>query len=1665
MKIILLTLIFSAFGFFSFAQAPLNTYDNYFEQVDVWNHYYDSVREVRYALGDSSMQGTGYSSFTRWQAYWDMFMPSSGNFAHAKEIQNDYREYVQNQHFESLDTSSSQSLLVNPALWTEIGPYNLSQVYGKYVSWYNPHINNDGTKKFAGHVAKVDRVFAHPDNQDVLYALGGGMDHGGGGLYRSTDGGFNWTILGTDQIPNADVMTFAIKPTGSLPDTSIEYLFIGLSTGATYRSDDNGVTWLECGYNGTVSYPYVFNGNPTNSLPYAYDYYNATGYWAEVNSKFHFTKKDSSSGDYSRLVVARAGGIYYSDNSNASITPDLNNYELTNNIIWSKFDLSSFEGSIDTVNGSMTSRQFVYTDFESFIKNDTLNYIATVQVRELNSAGDVLGFVKHYVLSSNDFGVTWSNFAGTGLANEPHGSNVSDKSFTTCNIEVFKDEPNYVYVATTYTQGAYLDNSRSYHLKKYSFMNNSWTDHSVYNGFDNNGMATQANGFGIDPNNENDWWFYTNAADRFTNGALLDYTGGYSYPYHADVRDILVLDNGTIVAATDGGIYQSTDGGENFDATSEGMGGAHSDKMAVAQEPPFYVASGFWHSGIQVYNPETEIWHWGHTSDGKLGSTFFLNGERYSFSNQNAYSRIVKDYNGFSPVFTGGEPVGSENIVGRCYMSYRTSDTSDHYDHLSYNNDDFTADLNINSTGITFQKFRSKPVVIPNEPDIVGVINLIDGNDQKIKFYTGANQTTPNLVYDSQIDLYAINGNSPSSFGGICFDSRRNGKHWIILKSYPDWGGNGQGRIVEYNTSTSSYDDITFVTDDNINGLPASFPDFLHINSIEVDRQTGVLYIGTTNGVYYLDRDNEIWRKYSVNVPLLNTELGIIYCTGELYASSQNRGIWKTDVIRNSNAPAISWDISSNETWNDRMNLFCTLTIKSGATLIVNEDIVVYGDQKIVVEPGARLVVQDSAVITSNCGDFWSGIEIWGDPTEVQQAQYQGMATITGGARIENANNAIRVWKPGDWNSMGGIVQATNASFVNNKRDVEFMPYSGTNVGSSQGNISYFKNCTFKTDTNFLGTVKGPHVSMFKVDGIRFTSCHFADEREVDASLKNSGIHTLDSKFKVLGTFTGSSPTDVDYYDTANFIPSTFTNLVHGVWSGNAMSQNTVVVDQASFMDCEYGVTLSNVDNGVVSRNKFDRSPDGSGWFSYQYGIFTDRSSDYLISGNIATKNNESDPTIGIVNQNSGEIDNEVYRNQLTSIDHGVFGYGLNRNDATGIEIKGLEYLCNQFTENLVNDEVFGGLSSIDGVKITQGFDDEAAGNVFTDTTGASIDYHLNNTLSSNTEYFYNQSVSSEDPDILSSTVIEIDAQDVNECKSRFLTIIPRHGSILTEVSVSALTANYEGYANDVDSLLFDLSKAEDTTLINSLEQEIIWTRREMNRIANTIIKEAALDSTVIDSAQFVTWIDTRNHIDKYMQLTDYYWSVGDFDLVDDYLDSIYNIGSSYSNYLRYEFLDFKYLKDTLQGLTQNGILEGLDSLSEATIRYVAQNKTGTAQVQAQNILCFFLGECLDAPRPPVSGEKPSSDQGLEENLEQMEESIELQLYPNPSSSEIAVSLETDALPLSVIIYDIEGRITYQASAAENYHKVDVSKFTNGTYFVVVTDQNGESYMKKLIKQ
>ena len=151
-----------------------------------------------------------------------------------------------------------------------------------------------------------------------------------------------------------------------------------------------------------------------------------------------------------------------------------------------------------------------------------------------------------------------------------------------------------------------------------------------------------------------------------------------------------------------------------------------------------------------------------------------------------------------------------------------------------------------------------------------------------------------------------------------------------------------------------------------------------------------------------------------------------------------------------------------------------------------------------IIEQGGKLIL-DEGIVTNVCGNFWQGIEVWGNKNASQYTPgAQGIVELKNGTVIENALQAIRTIKVNpdgtwDWNYTGGIIRADGAIFRNNKNGIWFGSYHNfrvhpnTGIKYSRPNISYIYNCIFETTNAYLDISKPPYefIGLVDVEGIK----------------------------------------------------------------------------------------------------------------------------------------------------------------------------------------------------------------------------------------------------------------------------------------------------------------------------------------------------------------------------------------------------------------------------------------------------------------------------------------------------------------------------------------------------------------------------------------------------
>ena len=442
--------------------------------------------------------------------------------------------------------------------------------------------------------------------------------------------------------------------------------------------------------------------------------------------------------------------------------------------------------------------------------------------------------------------------------------------------------------------------------------------------------------------------------------------------------------------------------------------------------------------------------------------------------------------------------------------------------------------------------------------------------------------------------------------------------------------------------------------------------------------------------------------------------------------------------------------ISHNAVWESSKIINSDIEIEPGVTLDVRCTLYMSPHAKIIVKQGARLII-DGGTLTAHsgvCHDFWPGIEVWGTSNQHQSPAshptHQGMVILKNGAVIEHAHEAIRLWKPGDWNSMGGVVQVQgpasgstpNATFLNCRRAVEFMAYQNfvpSNPSIPLPNNSYFSNAWFKVDDDYRGSSGFyAHVSMWAVDGVYFTACTFENAQTTitESGDLGRGIISGDADYKVLGHCTQLLPPGTPCPEQ-DMHRGRFIGLGHGIQAFDGSHGRGFTANELLFENNVVGVYAEGLPGFMVSRNQFvlgNRDVTFTGpeevdfQEAYHRAISTQLCQGFRIEENSieAAQSVTALGIAGIVIENSGANSTQVYKNTASGLDIGYIGEGhcVDENDLFAV---GHQFLCNTNEDNMQNflvrmEDGQSGWSQT--IRIHQGSDAAPAMNIFDQETG-----------------------------------------------------------------------------------------------------------------------------------------------------------------------------------------------------------------------------------------------------------------------------------------------------------------------------------------------------------
>lgn len=167
--------------------------------------------------GKDPQKGEGYKQFRRWENFWETRVLPDGSFPmYNKEVWAEFKSTL-------MAPSVKSGGIGN---WSPIGPFD-----------YN------NTNSWSPGMGRINIIVEDPTNPNIIY-----VGAPAGGIWKTTDGGTNWTPLG-DEFSVIGVSSIAIDPNNS------NTIYVGTGdtdAGDTYaigvmKSTDGGTTWANVG--------------------------------------------------------------------------------------------------------------------------------------------------------------------------------------------------------------------------------------------------------------------------------------------------------------------------------------------------------------------------------------------------------------------------------------------------------------------------------------------------------------------------------------------------------------------------------------------------------------------------------------------------------------------------------------------------------------------------------------------------------------------------------------------------------------------------------------------------------------------------------------------------------------------------------------------------------------------------------------------------------------------------------------------------------------------------------------------------------------------------------------------------------------------------------------------------------------------------------------------------------------------------------------------------------------------------------------------------------------------------------------------------------------------------------------------------------------------------
>ncbi|MCE3225732.1 MAG: hypothetical protein K0S32_283 [Bacteroidetes bacterium] len=786
------------------------------------------------------------------------------------------------------------------------------------------------------------------------------------------------------------------------------------------------------------------------------------------------------------------------------------------------------------------------------------------------------------------------------------------------------------------------------------------------------------------------------------------------------------------------------------------------------------------------------------------------------------------------------------------------------------------------------------------------------------------------------------------------------------------------------------------------------------------------------------------------------------------------------------------WNITANETWDFDIQMYRDIIVKPGATLTIKCKVGMANAGRIIVERGARLII-DGGEIYSWCKG-WQGIQVWGTSSIRQLIGSNGLSTDQGIVRIINqgtvkdADNAITTIKydeNGNWDwggYTGGIIQCDGAQFINNIKAIQYLSYQNYNPTYTTiiANIGYIRNSLFETnDVLKMAGNPDPNVfiSMWEVRGIQYRGNTYQNTRSPLPAIdkRGSGFYSIDASYTVDRYQVCSlwGPNGCAAYSTNN--PSTFNNLHYGVQVQNGVPASNVIVNNNDFTNCNRSIYIGGTYYTVATNNRINVGQGLNSIPFLPYGIYFENSSAYDISNNTIwttqTSNYNLSLATGICINKSNGLNNLVYRNNINMMGAGSTVYGDNQGTNPG---DGLKFKCNQYGQgvNGLNytdlymawDATLGYNGRIDKA---QGSTSGGANNFFSHTNNSNpalmSDYMDNGFFGSpgaanSIQYYYNPvSGSWTQPFYYDNSLFVNSPLSTGYVSSMCPAVLGGGSGSGSGSSQKTMPSDIKQVIAEKNTRIAELLKKAETDNSSAITSELSELNHEkgvmIDQMIRTMLEQESDENNILEIMKTDDRPDAKYH------LLAAYLSYNKLSEAGQLLSTI-ETKDEYVNYMAIQKL---LLQSKKNGASINDMKK--DGQLQSVIASVLRNQADVAYPSALALNKLINDgrhfEFIDLPSQAKTSPKPANNNWSASEMKSFK------LYPNPSKEYTNLYFDTRGLTntTEVMVMDITGKIVIQQqlSTGTSTHVLNTKELKSGLYLVKITEGNKTIGSQKLI--